>query len=112
MQNTHLKSVLGYGFGASNGVSCVLYDGSTDKVSVLLCIYMHRLVCQWWGETISTYLKAAWNPWVKALNMRQVPGKFYRLACCIFPQLVDSIKFNFEVEWNIVLFQMNLCLLK
>ena len=65
VQNYHLESVLGFGFGVSHGVSFGGYENSTVTEAAAPVLDTRILVCQWWGETLKTDLRDAWNFWAK-----------------------------------------------
>ena len=90
VQKSHFESVLGSSVGASYGIKFDVYVNPTDTAAAVLGHDTLILGFLWWGDTISTYLKSAWNPWEKVLNKCPQTGNFYRLACCIFPCLAKK----------------------
>ena len=76
VQKSYLESVLGSFFCACYGVTCGVYYNPTDKIASVAVLVMGKLVCQWWGETVRTYLKAAWNSRKKRLTSAHTQGSF------------------------------------
>lgn len=109
-QADHLRSVLGDG-GLSWGVASGADDDSTDTVCPS-SRDIRRLVSRWWSVKLTDDIKEAWEDRAKKLNSRPVPGKFYRLARGLQPQLEEMVKRNLEVEWAMMRGILRTCLLK
>ena len=79
LKKSHLKSVSGYVFVAYYGVTCGLDDNLTDIEAAVPGRDTRRLVCQWRGDTVRTYLKSDWYLREKVRNNLPLLGKFYHL---------------------------------